>query len=342
MAELIPVLIVEDERIILEDILNMIDWEAEGFRVVATAGNGMLGCRAYREHHPELIIADIQMPVMDGLAMLRTIREEDESVSFLILSSYSEFEYAKEAVRLGTDSYVLKTELSGDLLHNTLSPIREKILSRRSMRQLTNRHRLFALFSAAVEPNGEPVPTADAISAAFRAYWELPGARHERRKQLMWVVRECYGVLGISERGEVLEAEDADGVEGWLLREYEKLCRYYNSVVVQKYSPVIINADAYIREHYASPQLKISTVAEYVGLSSSRLSVLFKQELGVTVNDHITQIRIQAAKELLSSGRYKVYEVSELVGYKTGQYFSQVFAQYTGCSPTDYLRRDGK
>ena len=112
MSRLIPVLIVEDEQIILSDIINMIDWEQAGFRIAATATNGKQGLNAYREHRPQLIITDIQMPVIGGLDMLSAIRSEDPAASFLILSSYSEFEYAKTAVKLGTDSYLLKTELS--------------------------------------------------------------------------------------------------------------------------------------------------------------------------------------------------------------------------------------
>lgn len=73
------------------------------------------------------------------------------------------------------------------------------------------------------------------------------------------------------------------------------------------------------------PDLKLQTIADHVGLSSGRLSVLFKKETGNTVNDAITATRIQKAKELLASGKYKVYEVSELVGYKTSQYFSTIF-----------------
>ena len=78
-----------------------------------------------------------------------------------------------------------------------------------------------------------------------------------------------------------------------------------------------------------------------MGLSASRLSVLFKQELHCTVNEFITRIRMDEAKRLLKSGRYKVYTVSEMTGYKTSQYFSQIFAQYTGCLPTDYQRGGG-
>lgn len=338
VEDLIPVIIVEDDRIILEDVVGMLDWEKEGFQIVATATNGKLGCNAYVQYHPQLVITDIQMPVMDGLAMMRQLRHVDKNLSFLILSSYSEFEYAKEAVRLGTDSYLLKTELSPQLLLETLAPIREKIFSRQSMHRFTSQHQLFALISRSVDPGIQPIPSREEISAAFASYLRLNSQYKDCRQQLQWIIRECYSVLGIASQSQTCPDGTSKEIEVWVLDEYEKLHTLYQFIFVQKTSPTIINACRYIEQNYSDHQLQISTVANYVGLSSSRLSVLFKQELNQTVNDYITNTRIEAAKQLLRSGAYKVYEVSELVGYKTSQYFSQLFFQRTGCSPTEYQR----
>lgn len=339
MPEKIKAMIVEDDRIILEDIVSMIDWSGEGFELVATATNGKLGLAAYETHHPELIITDIQMPVMDGLAMMRAIREQDESASFLILSAFGEFEYAKEAVRLGTDSYLLKAEMTPELLLETLAPIREKIQSRKLVQGMAAQHRLFSMLSASVE-NGTPsLPSLEDVSAAFRSFYRVAGQQDDWTKQLEWVVRECYSILSLHERGTPCpHTRLPEDVEEWLLSEYRALCQLREFIYERKYSPTIINACQFIEENYGEQQLKISTVANYVGLSSSRLSVLFKQETGQTVNDYITSVRMENAKRLLRSGRYKVYEVSELVGYKTSQYFSQTFYLHTGQAPTDYLK----
>lgn len=338
MSDLIPVLIVEDDHIILDDLLTLINWEAEGFLVVATAINGKLGWDAYCKHHPQLIITDIQMPVMGGLAMMRQLRQEDGAVSFLILSAYGEFEYAKEAVRLGTDSYLLKTELSPKLLRETLASIREKITSRQAMHKLTTRHQLFALISASIEPKDQSLAPPQEVSKALSAYLRINTDREDCRTQLQNIVRECYSILGIYERYTPCPSAEPEAMEAWLMHEYDRLCDLNEYLYVKAYSPVIINAWEYIRSNYGSSQLQISEVAEHVGLSSSRLSVLFKLEVGKTVNEYITEVRINEAKRLLRTGRHKVYEVSELVGYKTSQYFSQVFYQNTGEYPTAYLR----
>lgn len=102
------------------------------------------------------------------------------------------------------------------------------------------------------------------------------------------------------------------------------------------YSPLINNAIAYICAHYNEPDLKNSQIADFVALSSGRLCVRFKEEVGQTLSDYITDVRVAQAKELLISGRYKVYEVASLVGYNNSTYFSSVFHDRTGISPAQY------
>lgn len=101
----------------------------------------------------------------------------------------------------------------------------------------------------------------------------------------------------------------------------------------------VSEAMRYVRKHYQREELGISELASHVGISNSRLSVLFKQDTGMTINQFITGIRIERAKELLLQGNYKVYEVAEQVGYMTSQYLSKIFYRETGCYPAEYKRK---
>ena len=69
MTDLISVMIVDDEKLMLEDLSTMIDWEAYGYQIIATAFNGKQALRKYREYHPQVIFTDIRMPFMDGIEM---------------------------------------------------------------------------------------------------------------------------------------------------------------------------------------------------------------------------------------------------------------------------------
>jgi two-component system response regulator YesN len=103
------------------------------------------------------------------------------------------------------------------------------------------------------------------------------------------------------------------------------------------YSRWVMKAIDYVKSHYDDPGLSLESVAEHLQISSIHLRITFKKEMGITLLDYTTEYRIERAKELLKQGNYKIYTISEKVGYKTSQYFSQVFKKITGVHPKDYI-----
>ena len=101
-------MIVDDDRQIREGIRYGIDWEAIGIDQVKEYANGKAAMGEFEEFQPDIILADIRMPQMDGLEFLQEVRQRNEEVRFLILSAYSDFEYAREAIRYGANDYELK------------------------------------------------------------------------------------------------------------------------------------------------------------------------------------------------------------------------------------------
>lgn len=91
----------------------------------------------------------------------------------------------------------------------------------------------------------------------------------------------------------------------------------------------------YVQEHY-SEEITLDDIAEKVFLTRNYLSQIFKQVTGENYNSYITRIRMEKAKEMMLSGKYKLYEIAQLVGYKNNAYFSQQFKKYTGKSPSEY------
>jgi two-component system response regulator YesN len=95
----------------------------------------------------------------------------------------------------------------------------------------------------------------------------------------------------------------------------------------------------YIRRNYAAQGLSLQSIAEHTGLSRTYLSFLFKDATGGNLNEYITHLRIQKAKELLLDPRMKTYEVAARVGYQDANYFSTIFKKYVGVTPTEYRER---
>lgn len=108
----------------------------------------------------------------------------------------------------------------------------------------------------------------------------------------------------------------------------------------QVLSKRIEQAINFIEEHYAL-EITAEHIAESVNLSGDHLRHLFREEVGLTVLDYLTQVRINHAKRLLAQRKFRIYEIAEMVGYGSGQYFSQVFRKVTGMTPNNYVERLG-
>lgn len=106
---MLKVLLVDDEPFILQGLQVLVDWEKEGYEMPLTAANGEEALHILLEQHVDLVISDINMPVMTGLELLRQIRQVHTlDTWFVILSGYAEFSYAQEAMRYDCTDYILK------------------------------------------------------------------------------------------------------------------------------------------------------------------------------------------------------------------------------------------
>lgn len=119
------IVIIEDEVKIREGIRRLIELHTDHI-VVGTAADGREGLEMILRFKPDLIIADIQMPEMNGLEVIKEIRGRNISAHVVILSGYSEFEYAQKAIQYGVDKYLLKP-LGADDVQKMLCDIEEKM-----------------------------------------------------------------------------------------------------------------------------------------------------------------------------------------------------------------------
>ncbi|HOV62359.1 MAG TPA: response regulator [Spirochaetia bacterium] len=105
---MVQILLVEDEDMILKGLQYTVDWLSMDANIIAVAENGQVGLEKIREFHPDIVITDIKMPVMDGLEMIEHAMEEGIPFLPIVLTSYSDFTYAKESIRLQVFDYLLK------------------------------------------------------------------------------------------------------------------------------------------------------------------------------------------------------------------------------------------
>ena len=105
---MLKLVIVEDEDIIRRGLMETIDWQAMGAEVSGSAADGEEALAVIAKVSPDVVLTDVRMPVMDGLELARHLQEIAPSIQVIFLTSHADFEYAREAMRLHVDDYLLK------------------------------------------------------------------------------------------------------------------------------------------------------------------------------------------------------------------------------------------
>ena len=509
---LLTVMIVDDEPMAIEYLRNMIEWPEHGYRIVAEATDTSCAIEAFRQNRPRIVLSDIRIPGVDGLDMCRELLKTDPSVKIILVTAYSEFNYAKKAMESGIHQYVLKHEisekrlleelekarreiqreanenrilarsvitdsiagrrvdprltgskrkilekigktvillllkeyspfviweefelgreedeelrgvirtlplsegyryidrfrtehgieayliaheesLSADVVERNLEPLLRKHVLERNCRsysaviitdglglgRLAENYRkavrLFDGFSflegsnlaflpkrAALEPEGAVRTDIEADLAATAEHLEVFDFQEAIR-----AVRRLFGYFVHPEtQSEVLRTTIRrliDVVDGWALenhlipmdrvrlegcRSVDDLCGVCIGAIEDMslefdsvgpdHSSKISKAILYINKNY-SRNLSVAEIAEELGISESNLSKSFRQEIGKSVLDYLTGVRIKVAKRLLVRTSLKIYQIAEMTGYSTSGYFGRVFLKETRMAPLEY------
>lgn len=539
------VLVVDDEMVVRVGIKSIIDWEKIGFELVGEASNGVAAFQLIEQTRPDIVIIDIKMPEMDGLELIRRVKEAGYPIKFIVLSSYNEFDLVKQAMKLGASDYLLKMKMTSDSLQEVLYQAKQQITSEQThtsgnilhsdisknlifLRQNLLRDFLFhenqgnmfyelknalnikldpnclccmgirltrtgisgktrpsgiirssminiieeiindrfrghcvdlhdgelcvflsplnedsgiqrstldelgqvlcemlkkylnvdisigigiavtsidqirysydcaktALFLSEIDGNNRPVNFVDfegfpcisdfiasidnshivnslcdtllRISANFEMSEMLnmvtalsesaPKGSQPGMEDFPFVVqvyisilryfRSCNidisNVLTTSSRTteQIRQINSCKKVKDWLECMMDDLSRYFDVSKDGAYPHSIKVAIQYIKKNYYR-DIPIKEIADFVNLSPSYLGNIFRQYVGTSLVNYIARIRIKNAKELLSNSNYKVYEVSQMVGYTNSYYFNRIFKKLTGMTPLEYKNSKG-
>lgn len=135
---MINLLIADDEPLVQAGIKSMINWDDLDIHIIGTAANGALAYDMIKANSPDIVITDIKMPVMTGLELAQKCHEEQLQLPiFIILTSYEEFGYAKEAVSYGVSDYLVKLELTPEILRAALEKAIATVQNLRKTSQLS-------------------------------------------------------------------------------------------------------------------------------------------------------------------------------------------------------------
>ncbi len=139
-------------------------------------------------------------------------------------------------------------------------------------------------------------------------------------------------------RDKIGRIEDSRSMKLWLTNYFAWIMDYSASKLNVSETDVVIKAKRYISDHYEDPELSLLKVAEYVGLNEKYFTNRFTKEAGETFSSYLTALRMQKAKELLKTTTFKVYEISEMVGYHNVEHFNRMFKKLNKVTPAMYRK----
>jgi two-component system response regulator YesN len=357
---LYKVLLVDDDKSTLYGLRQFKEWEFCGFIIKDEARDGLGALKKLSEKNFDLIITDIRMPGMDGLRFLNKIKESKLDVCLMIMSTYNEFEYAQQGIRLGVFDYIMKP-VDDNILSNALSRVKchldEKyhMSQRQKTEEMLIKDNLSFFYPASQERKiielimlGQHAVIEEAANVCFELYnltnydkaktvillekmllkmkdainMDFPWLATIENLNIEWALDDEKPIRGI-------KAEFLGYIKNMLkiITKYDLCC---SDGVVGKTCQYVL---AHVEE-----DITIDSIAAEIHISGGYLGKLFKQKTGVSIPEYVTKIKMEQAKYLLSTGEYKNYEVSEKLGYCTPNYFCRLFKEYTGVTPMEFRK----
>jgi two-component system response regulator YesN len=521
------IIIVDDESIFREYLRTTLDWEAYGFEICAEAKNGIEALEQVEKHLPDIALVDITMPFMDGLSFTEQLKERFPATSVVLLTGHNEFDYARQAVKLGVEDYILKPFSKDELvltllklqkehqkaqeekftLKENLQLMKESFLNHllsadynlsdaetelklqqygesfdalcfvvacieidnmdqkwnKVSERLLWKYAVTNILNEALEenenhiifngPEGRIICLVEHHTKHEREIPELGGyeklcflikkylkltitvgvgrsqsdykgirssylealealqnkfvlgtdrviaygaqdletgaqafykaevnedllvqlrmnnldkvnARleeifhsiRERRLSLDYTYVISMGLISVclsyvTETGhpiedcfgeaffpysEIKKLASIDATFEWIKALFAQAIQYTGKHRKTRSSKIAQAAKEYIEQSYADPELQLEQIAKQVFINSSYLRAVFKKEIGMTVTDYVTHVRMHKAKELLGKGNIRFADLAELIGFSDPSYFSKSFKKFFGYSPSEY------
>lgn len=369
------ILLAEDEKGIRENIQRGIVWEKYGFYIAASASNGEQAMEMFEKFQPDVLLTDIRMPFMDGLELSRMVKRILPTTRIVILSGYMEFAYAKEAISVGVEEYLVKPVTPMKLI-KTFTALKEKMDAQR-WQEASYAGFAGGLWEVEDQLNETTVKNIDVndlkrMGERENALWKFlqQGGMAEvetfvdqyltsfepsmlssmiyRYYFLVQMLAMCMKAIETLGGNPEIIYDSVQDVRSFLSRitsvetAKEELKGILSVVLrfrdqsVHHAEGQIWNAESYIREHFREDGLSLGDVAEHVGLSPNYFSYVFKQKTGDRFIKYLTNLRLAEAKKLLKTTNLTTVEIAENVGYNNVNYFSAVFHKTVGVTPKEF------
>ena len=213
--------LVEDEVVIREMIKKMIPWEQYGFELAGEASDGEMALPLILKSKPDLLITDIKMPFMDGLTLCKLVKKELPDIKIVILSGYDDFNYAKQAINIGVEDYLLKP-ITKNAFIERLEEIHNRYEHEKTQKEYYEK---FKLEMQEYERNA----SRDFFESLVRADFDLEEIYRRADRLNLDIVAEAYNILIFTPDASDSSYNSSEGYSDWEAEVHKKIENYFLS-----------------------------------------------------------------------------------------------------------------
>lgn len=340
------IMLVDDWEVFRIQFNRKAKWDNQkDFELVYEASNGKEALAYFKEHAVDCIITDIRMPEMDGVELLKEVRQLNSTIPVVFFSEYEDFYYAKEAISHRVFDYLVKP-VNKDELDGLFSRLKEE-LTVLEKRKNVNRIHYDELISRIINSNLKSDTVCPLIndwlaklassedSVPFSLYKELVLDLDNRIKNdHPWVT--LYRVLSPIEVLERLCAETSDSNTA-LKRTINYIIKPVNELYrSSSHQPLIEKTSRYLLSQPC--QKTIQSIADCFYVNKNYLSDTFKKETGETLNEYMSFVIISRAKVIAWTNDYTNALICEELGYQHTDYFARLFKKVSGKTISEYRK----
>lgn len=351
---MINLMIVDDEPLERKGLEYLISKNyKDRIKIVKSLANGQAAVEAFESEKVHFILMDIQMPIKDGIEAAREIKEKDSEVQIIVLTAFDEFEYAKKAIHIGVNDYLLKPISNNELyeaIDNVVGRI-NKIRSRESdllenelvIEKLINLNENIQIISDLImnKKLGESL-------SHFRTMINILRNNNISSENIVMSLRVMLKSIlqNLSlhlvdfdmdtELKSLSVALNKDDAYEYVLRQFLEKIMLKIDITRDRSDRIILMAKEYMKEHF-DEEISLEEISAYVEINPYYFSKLFKKIEGKNFKDYLIELRMDIAKDLLKTTNLTIKEIAYKVGYSDANYFSRAFKRYTGISATKYF-----
>lgn len=369
------VLLVDDEEMSLVALQYVLPWKEYGFTEIYTTTSSMEALKMLKEQRIDACFVDINMPNLSGLELMKAAQQEGIDTKFIIVSGYSEFSYARQAIACGVIDYCLKPILMEDFLP-VLDKLTKKIFETRSTQDSVLFSRILSGDIACEKFVSELVEKdtgcteftfmllrANELLQVLQKMYDAGYAKgyflNANEALLVWTKAawadramdsfrnnkwQMFLLYGVSE----CNAPSVQRICKRMFKVFQTKCGVsgeimkisdVNEQTVELFQDVLSYIDANYEKNIA-----LQDIAQEFGISYNYLSRLFKKILGLSFAEYLVNIRLTKARQLLSDTYMQITDVAEAVGILDYHYFCKIFKKYYAMTPSQYrtVIKEGK